>query len=115
MSKMRHWKQRFDASAELIFSRNMKLGIAGQEVVKRGDVVSIATKRKLGRSRLQRWWNAGFLELAVVTPEKKVVDPIEDIGGGWFQVTLADGSKRKIQGRSNAVLMVEAIAEQAKK
>ncbi len=46
----------------------MKLGIKGQEVVKRGDVVSQETKLALGRNRLRRWWDAGFLEWAEVQP-----------------------------------------------
>tara|TARA_R110002167_G_scaffold143958_2_gene333680 strand:- start:34254 stop:34670 length:417 start_codon:yes stop_codon:yes gene_type:complete len=55
---MRHWKQRYDFDADLIFTRRMKLGICGVAVVHPGDDVTDEMKDALGRNRLKLWWES---------------------------------------------------------
>tara|TARA_R110000796_G_C14526444_1_gene431392 strand:+ start:938 stop:1366 length:429 start_codon:yes stop_codon:yes gene_type:complete len=55
---MRHWKQRYDFDADLIFTRRMKLGICGVAVVHPGDDVTAEMKEQLGRNRLKLWWES---------------------------------------------------------
>lgn len=64
MSRIRHWKQRFEADADLIFSKRMKLGCCGVDVVNPGDPVTEEMKAALGRNRLKLWWEAKRVELA---------------------------------------------------
>ena len=118
MSTMRHWKQRFDVGAELIFRKRMKLGICGVEIVERGDIVTDAMKEVLGRNRLRMWWNNKILEIAnfhdpaeadrqrraaatETKTEDSTADRMEHTGGGWYNVTLANRTVR-IRGKKKA-------------
>ena len=60
----RHWKQRYNAESDMIFSRRMKVGVCGLDVVHPGDDVPQAFKDFLGPHRLRRWWESRLLELA---------------------------------------------------
>lgn len=121
MSQCRHWKQRFDVGAKMIFRKSRKLGLCGVERCEPGMPVTEEMKEVLGRHRLKMWWESGMLELLAEAP---VPSPDEDpaapddsgdspeeplepgsmkhTGGGWYDVVLPDGSKQRIRGKKNA-------------
>ncbi len=55
---MRHWKQRWDPKADLVFCRRMRMGTAKNPFVIPGDPVTPMMRAKLGIVRLRRWWDA---------------------------------------------------------
>ncbi len=64
MGRIRHWKQRWDPGADFVFLKRMKLGLDPKHpVALPGDPVPKGDAR-LGRGRLKRWWDAGFIGLA---------------------------------------------------
>tara|TARA_R110000850_G_scaffold272752_2_gene408204 strand:+ start:18479 stop:18841 length:363 start_codon:yes stop_codon:yes gene_type:complete len=74
---MRHWKQRYSFDADLIFTRTMKLGICGVQVVHAGDPVTPEMKSILGRNRLKLWWETKRIELANFDGDLgRVVEPV---------------------------------------
>lgn len=131
MSQVRHWKQRFDVGAKMQFRKSRKLQLCGQERCEPGDPVTEEMKQALGRHRLKMWWEAGMIELLVEAPESSEVeskdkespaapekkpesteDPLssgsmEHTGGGWYLVTLADGSEQKVRGKKNAKALLD--------
>jgi hypothetical protein len=65
MSKMRHWRQRWDPEAELVFLRRLRMGDDPERpFVLPGDPVTSEIRTKLGTHRLRRWWDAGAVGLA---------------------------------------------------
>lgn len=71
MSQLRHWKQRWNPTADLVFTKRMRLGLTAEvPFVNAGDPVPKDHPR-LNRARLKRWWDAGYLALA------NWVDPME--------------------------------------
>lgn len=72
--RLRHWKQRFDPKAELIFTRPMQLD--GETRVEAGDVITqeLRDRFQLSDHRLARWWEARAIALRdlmeVPKPEK---------------------------------------------
>tara|TARA_R110000796_G_scaffold41179_2_gene101983 strand:+ start:28452 stop:28799 length:348 start_codon:yes stop_codon:yes gene_type:complete len=76
---LRHWKQRFEADADLIFSKRMKLGCCGVDVVNPGDIVTEDMKAALGRNRLRLWWEAKRIELANFDGDKGRVVSVEEV------------------------------------
>jgi hypothetical protein len=123
MATMRHWKQRFDVGAKLVFRKKMKLGICGVEVVEKGDPVTEAMKQVLGRNRLRMWWNSNILEItdfvdpAETSRKRKAAEKeaessteetsggevprMEHTGSGWYDVIFVDRTER-IRGKKNA-------------
>lgn len=59
MSKLRHWKERWDPKADLVFLRPM---LVNGKQVQRGDEVTPDLRSLLG-GRLKQWWVAGRLAL----------------------------------------------------
>lgn len=55
---VRHWKERFNKDAPLIFLRPMKLGLVSTPRVMPGDPVTDELRKELGAHRLKLWWNA---------------------------------------------------------
>ncbi len=107
MAKMRHWKQRFDPGAQLIFRKRMKLGMCGVDVVSFGDPVTEDMKQQLGRHRLKMWWEAQMIQIAdegtcFDGPSNDFANP-EPLGSGWFAVTMPDGQVKKIRGKEKAL------------
>jgi hypothetical protein len=112
MSKhVRHWKQRWDPKAPLIFIRRMRLGVAGHDVVYPGDDVTPEIVAALGRHgilRLKRWWEAGYLAIKgwkspdELRRERQAGPRAEHVGSGWFNVTMLDGTVQKVRGQAAA-------------
>lgn len=113
MRLVRHWKEVFDPSNEFIFLRRMKLGVAGHEYVNGGDPVTDEIRAVLGEHRLKVWWTAraiGSRDYAVsigIVPASKVSPKVRPTGRGWFEVTLPDGSLRKVRGREAAEQLLQ--------
>lgn len=64
MGRIRHWKQRWDPNADFVFLKRMSLGLDPKRpVAMPGDPVPKGEVR-LGRGRLKRWWDAGYIGLA---------------------------------------------------
>ena len=109
MSTRRHWKQRWDPTAELVFTRRLKMGIPGREFVNPGDDVTPEIRAALGKHstfRLKRWFEANFLSIKNwVPPGERKATPMQDLGAGWYLV-----GDRKIRGREQAELALAALA-----
>tara|TARA_R110002167_G_scaffold93122_2_gene249822 strand:+ start:19888 stop:20235 length:348 start_codon:yes stop_codon:yes gene_type:complete len=108
---LRHWKQRFEADADLIFSKRMKLGCCGVDVVNPGDIVTEDMKAALGRNRLRLWWEAKRIELAnfdgdrgrVVTRddlEQERLDADHNLGGPSVAPSVEPVVKPKSKSKS---------------
>ena len=125
MAQCRHWKQRFDPNAEMVFRKSRKLGLCGVERCEPGDPVTEEMKMALGRHRMKMWWEAGMLELREgsqlarepeLEPEAPASPPADESpelespglpcmvheGGGWYEVILVDGSKHRVRGKKAA-------------
>lgn len=112
---VRHWKEVFDPTATMIFIKRMKLGIAGAETVAPGDLVTEHIRTTLGAHRLKVWWDARVIgsrdyaiEIGVLKDEPKIREmPIIARGRGWFDVTLRDGTVRKVRSREVAEKLLQ--------
>jgi len=131
MAQVRHWKQRFDAGAKMVFRKSRKLGLCGQERCEPGDPVTEEMKQVLGRHRLKMWWEAGMIELLPEAPERSAEKPkksespaapdkdpestedalqpgsMKHTGGGWYDVVLLDGSEQRVRGKKNAKALLD--------
>ena len=58
---VRHWKEHWDPTSDLVFTKKMRLGFDGRQVVLPGDPVTPAMREKLGIHRLKIWWQARFV------------------------------------------------------
>lgn len=114
MSKLRHWRERWDPHADLIFLKNL---LIEGERKKSGDPVTKKIRQKLGLHRMKKWWEAGYLALA---PEKKKVKPLEGLaahprvklaGRGWYEVTLLDGTTKKARKKELEALLLVPDSE----
>ena len=128
-NKIRHWKQQFDANANLVFRKRMTIRGYGVEIAQPGDLVPQAFRDHYGNNRLRVWWQAGYIEISeaeapepaplVVEPspepeaptveevveeiaEEPVKEPtkIVHLGGGYYDVTRG-GVTVRIQGKDN--------------
>ena len=89
MRIVRHWKQKFDEDAALIFIKRVQLD---GSVAMPGDTVPEDLRSQ--RHRMKVWWRAGFVALKDWDYENGVPaeEPsYEDRGGGWY--VFADGTK----------------------
>ncbi len=99
MAKMRHWKQRFDFDADLVFRKRMVIRGFGVEVAQAGDPVPQAMKDHFGKNRMRIWWEGGFIAINTVeAPGGSQV--VVHVGGGYYDVTR-DGETTRIRGKSN--------------
>ena len=127
VSTFRHWKQRFDPNASLIFRRRtVYVGI----VYEAGDL--IPEQLKNSKSKLRLFWDSKRIELAVFSPPEipiqgpvaPLVDPpettdsgksedstdtapeheytMEHVGAGWYAISLPDGGIEKVRGEEAA-------------
>jgi hypothetical protein len=119
---LRHWKQHFDADADLIFLKRMVIRGYGVDIAQPGDRVPQELKEHFGVHRLKIWWEGGFLgihdaERPCGTPQQDVevdgatvpetVSAVADgshsvvhVGGGYYDVTR-DGITTRIRGKKN--------------
>jgi len=68
-SRTRHWKQRWDPSAPLVFARRLRMGSnPSKPFVLPGDKVTKKHRELLGNNRLKMWFENGTLQLADFTP-----------------------------------------------
>lgn len=111
MGRIRHWKERFDPSADLIFSKRMRLHMCGVETVNYGDPVTDEMKDELGKHRMLVWWNANVIQLAPADAPARVeptTEPaVEKLGGGWYNVTPADGDTVKVHGKKALAALLD--------
>jgi len=64
-TRTRHWKQRWDASAPLVFAKRLRMGDNPKKpFVLPGDKVTKKHREKLGLNRLRAWFENGTLALA---------------------------------------------------
>lgn len=112
MSKMRHWKQQYDADAPLEFAKRMRLGIEGHETVTAGEPVTDEIRAALGRNpdhRLKMWFKAGYVRIANWQEPMELRDKynrnpnqkpaLESCGGGgWYLVHMPGGKSKKVRG-----------------
>lgn len=120
MSVLRHWKQRWDAKAPLVFLKKLKWG---DGFVLPGDPVTDEIREKLGLVRLKRWWNGQIIARADQPLPNHIVraiarrkeetaagEPaspeITKLGGSWFQVTMPDGEVHKVNGKKALAALV---------
>ena len=130
MSKLRHWKQRWDKNAPLVFLKKLRMG-DGQ--VLPGDPVTDEIREKLGLHRLRRWWEAGVIARAdqplpnhiqrAMAPaaEPEVEEPVEETvvsypvvregKGSWFEVEVAEGDIRKVNGQKALDELLESLED----
>lgn len=131
MSKMRHWKQRFDPTAKMVFRKRRKFALGKDGYMSPGDPVTDEIVAALGRQRLKMWWEAGYIELAeyeapkphaVQQAEQHAIgncldgpdcspEPLAHIGGGWYDVTLPDGSTERVHGKKKAEQLLAGDSE----
>ena len=126
MGKIRHWKQRFDMSAKLMFLTRRKFAMSPTGFMERGQEVTEEMKQALGRHRLKMWWRAGWIGLADFSPtaSRPQADPVpaqpdpvsveetagsvKHLGGGWYDVTLPNGSVDRVHGKVSAQLLLDS-------
>lgn len=116
MSKLRHWKERWDPHADLVFLKSLL--VMGERKVA-GDPVTNKIRQKLGLHRLKKWWEAGYLALAPKKKEKKAKPPeglaanprVQPAGRGWYEVTLADGTRKKARKKDLEALLLVPDSE----
>lgn len=108
MATMRHWRQRFYEDGEFVFRK--RLLFLGKQVSP-GDPVTPEMKKFLGSHKLKIWWEGRFIELAPEGTVAATPPGLTQVKRGWWEVTLADGSKRKVQGKAKAeALLAEQTA-----
>lgn len=106
MPRLRHWKQRWDPDADLVFTKRLRLGLDPEKpFVTAGDPVP---KDRFSIHRLKVWWRAGYVQLADwLAPDerrrlqrqgKKLPTALRPTGRGWYELTMPDGSIRKVRG-----------------
>ena len=130
MSKIRHWQQRFDMSAKLVFLTRRKFAMSETGFMEPGQEISDEMKASLGRHRLKMWWRAGWIGLADFVDKRTLqrrslnADPVpaqpdpvsaqetagsvKHLGGGWYDVTLPNGSVDRVHGKVSAQLLLDS-------
>lgn len=125
MSRLRHWKQRWDPDAPLKFMKRLRMGDnPDKPFVYPGELVTDEMREKMGLARLRRWWDAGVLEradfdptvrggvgevkAAPVVPRKSFAVHIVPASKGWYEVTAGDREPVKVRGKKKA----EALANE---
>jgi hypothetical protein len=88
LSRTRHWKQHWDADADYIFLRRLRMdGGSIPNFVLPGDPVTEEIKQKLGMARVRRWWDNETIGLANFDPTQRsrrtalVMESVEKNGG----------------------------------
>ena len=67
--RRRHWKQRWDPEAPLIFAKRLRIGDNPKKpFALPGDKVTKKHRESLGPNRLRAWFENGTLQLADFTP-----------------------------------------------
>ncbi len=98
MSRIRHWKQHWDPTADLVFAKRFKLGLDPKKpFVDENDPVD---KTQFSLHRLKIWWRAGFLKLA--EKPAQIIGTMYPTGRGWYAVTLPNGDVKKVRGKEKA-------------
>lgn len=132
---VRHWREKWDLNADMVFTRHFRLGLCGQEWANPGDPVTPAMRKALGPQRLRTWWHARYIGLrewlvGVELPAPKVKPkrrhPVSQLApvpewarrtdvrvvpgkAWWYQVTLPDGTQRRVQGKAKLRELLDGI------
>ena len=119
--KLRHWKQRFDPDAEMVFRR-----ASNYDGVQYNPGEKIPDALKNNKRKLQLMWDAKKIELAVFEAPASTVPPINPVpaepaektlpenytleqNGNWFNVTNPDGEKTKMLGKKKLAAYIESL------
>lgn len=62
--RTRHWKQRWDPKAELVFVSRMRVGTKAKPFCLPGDKVTKAIRDRIGPHRLRLWFETGVVKIA---------------------------------------------------
>ena len=119
MSKLRHWKERWDRNAPLYFLKRLRL-LDGTVVP--GDLVTDAHREKLGLHRLRHWHNGGIvahnipvgrLQRDRTRDEETATEyPIvEKSKGSWYEVTVSADDVRKVNGKKALTSLLDSLKE----
>lgn len=110
---IKHWREKFDPSAELVFTKTFVLGLPNQHKAEAGEIVSPEVREQIGERRLKLWYRSRFIGMAEhrILPRRqapKEPSPVEGpgsmthTGGGWYEVTLPDGQTKRVRGKAKA-------------
>lgn len=109
--RIRHWKQRFDVEADMVFLKKLRMGDDPKKpYVLPGEPVTEELKQLLGKNRLNNFWRARCIGLREWYQEHiaSEQDPVvQQLGRGWYNVTMPDGETRKVHGKAK----LEAILQ----
>jgi len=114
MGTSRHWKQRWEAGAPLIFTKRLRMGdgwvVPGQPVTD-----ELREQCRLDDHRLRNWWNGGFvarsdmdlpphlqkaMEEWEAAQTEKTFPHVEKGKAGWYTVIMAkDADPVKVHGK----------------
>ena len=112
--KVRHWKQRWDPSAPMIFRRRVRWGDRAYEP---GD--PIPDDLAANRRKLRNFWEASWIELAgfiapdVATGQVEAALPegvIVEQRGSWYYVTTPGGEQR-VRGKDALQQLLASYSE----
>jgi len=114
MSKLRHWKERYDPERDLFFLKRLRMG---DGYVFPGDPVTEEMREKLGPHRLKTWWKGGTIAHEVpagamhrVAEQKEGTYPkVLKSNTSWFTVEVSEGDVRKVNGRKALDELLESL------
>lgn len=122
MRRIRHWKQHWDSSAPLVFTKRLRMGDdPDKPFVMPGDPVTPEMRSKLGLHRLRHWWNAGVVERADVElrptrhqpKQEKGLPRVEARSRGHYILHFADGSQERLRGKAVLEARLEELRSAA--
>ena len=117
MSKLRHWKERWDPNAPLFFLKRLRL-LDGTVVP--GDEVTDAHREKLGLHRLRTWHNGGIVVHKVPAGRLRretqeggdIIYPlVKKTGGSWYEVSVSADDVRRVNGKKALTSLLDSLKE----
>lgn len=66
-NKLRHWKQQFDPTAQMVFRK--RVTVFGKQVEPKQPLTQELI-RQIGIHKLRAWWESGLIELAPIALEQ---------------------------------------------
>lgn len=71
-NRIRHWKQKYDPKAALVFAKRLRMGDNPEKpFVLPGQRLTKKMRDKLGANRVKHWFENGTLEIANFKPVEK--------------------------------------------
>ena len=100
---LRHWKQQYDPNADFIFRRGLQYG---PETFEPGDDIPQALKDNKGK--LRRFWEAGWIELALFDEPNVATGQVEGKPLTEKQKKVAEKNRIKDKKKAKAKRKAEA-------